>query len=146
MERVRIALALALRLATRANMKGDVMNSNLGNSDLGSSSSGSKSAGEPRAASGVSRSTKEATETPHGVDIKKYLDDAKSMGKTLETQMSSRPYVVLGAVAGASFVAGSLLGSRIGQLAVAIGVGYAATRFLQDPDVKSLARKVTQGA
>jgi hypothetical protein len=133
------------------------MNSNFGNSDIGSSSSGkndSKSASSSSsgnvsssatATGSASRSGKEqASGTEHGVDIKKYLDDAKSMGKNLESQMTTRPYVVLGAVAGVSFVAGSLLGSRLGQLAVAIGIGYAATHFLQDTDVKSIARKATQ--
>ena len=136
------------------------MNSNYGNSDIGSSSTGSKSESKTASASSgsssgsgsvtagsASKSSKEtasSSSTEHGVDIKKYLDDAKSMGKNLESQMSTRPYVVLGAVAGVSFVAGSLLGSRIGQLAVAIGIGYAATHFLQDTDVKSLARKATQ--
>lgn len=141
------------------------MNNNYGNSDIGSSSTGSKSESKTASASGsagsagssgsssgsvtsgsASKSSKESasSSTEHGVDIKKYLDDAKSMGKNLESQMSTRPYVVLGAVAGVSFVAGSLLGSRIGQLAVAIGIGYAATHFLQDTDVKSLARKATQ--
>ena len=134
------------------------MNSNYGNGDIGSSSTGSKSESKNASASSgsssgsasvtagsASKTSKEtASSTEHGVDIKKYLDDAKSMGKNLESQMSTRPYVVLGAVAGVSFVAGSLLGSRIGQLAVAIGIGYAATHFLQDTDVKSLARKATQ--
>jgi hypothetical protein len=135
------------------------MNNNYGNSDIGSSSTGSKSESKTASASAgsssgsvtagsASKSSKEtaaaSSSTEHGVDIKKYLDDAKSMGKNLESQMSTRPYVVLGAVAGVSFVAGSLLGSRIGQLAVAIGIGYAATHFLQDTDVKSLARKATQ--
>jgi hypothetical protein len=133
------------------------MNNNYGNSDIGSSSTGSKSESKTASASSgsssgsvtsgsASKASKEpsSSSTEHGVDIKKYLDDAKSMGKNLESQMSTRPYVVLGAVAGVSFVAGSLLGSRIGQLAVAIGIGYAATHFLQDTDVKSIARKATQ--
>lgn len=147
------------------------MNNNYGNSDIGSSSSGTSGSSKTASATSSSGSTsglsgssggstggvssgsasasrgggKESSSTEqHGVDIKKYLDDAKSMGKNLESQMTTRPYVVLGAVAGVSFVAGSLLGSRIGQLAVAIGLGYAATHFLQDTDVKSLARKATQ--
>ena len=67
----------------------------------------------------------------HGVDIKKYLKDAKSLTSRLESQVTERPFVALGAVAGLSFVAGSILGSRVGQLAVAIGIGYAATRIAQ---------------
>jgi ElaB/YqjD/DUF883 family membrane-anchored ribosome-binding protein len=127
------------------------MNNNYGN-DLGSgstssSTSGTSSAGSSTKAESRSRlnETRSATSTePHGVDLRKYLDEAKSLGEQLETQMSSRPYVALGAVAGISFLAGSLLGSRIGQLAVAIGIGYAATHFLQGTDMKAIAKKATQ--
>src|SRR5437762_7718190 len=99
------------------------MNNNYGN-DFGSgstSSSASSTKGESRSRQNESKSSTSASTEPHGVDLRKYLDEAKSLGQRLETQMSSRPYVALGAVAGVSFLAGSLLGSRIGQLAVAIG-------------------------
>ena len=72
----------------------------------------------------------------HGVDLRKYLDEAKSLGERLDAQMTTHPYVALGAVAGASFLAGAILGTRIGRFAVAVGLGYAATRFAQMNDVK----------
>ena len=82
--------------------------------------------------SAPSRSAKKSdADVQHGVDIRKYLSDAKSLTSRLEAQVKARPFVALGAVAGISFVAGSILGNRIGQLAVAIGIGYAATRIAQ---------------
>lgn len=56
----------------------------------------------------------------------------KNLGTQLEEQVRKRPYVVLGAAAGVGFVAGSLLGSRLGQLLIAVGIGYAAREALEE--------------
>jgi hypothetical protein len=125
------------------------MNNNYGN-DYGASgtSAGSTASktSESKSDKTESRSTESRSHETHGVDLRKYADEAKSLGRSLESQMTTRPYVVLGAVAGGAFVAGSLLGSRIGQLAIAIGVGYAATRLLQDPELKSEVRDIARKA
>ncbi len=54
----------------------------------------------------------------------------RNLGGQLDDQVRKRPYAVLGAVAGVGFVAGSVLGSRLGQMLLAAGVGYLAKRVL----------------
>ena len=83
-------------------------------------------------------------EEGHRLDMKKVLSEAKSLGQRLESQMSARPFVVLGAASGVSFVAGAILGRRVGQLAIAIGLGFAASRLLEGTDLKDLAVKATR--
>jgi hypothetical protein len=85
----------------------------------------------------------------HGVDLKKYLDAGRNVGRTLEDQIVTRPYVALGIVGGAGFLLGSLIGSRVGQIAVAIGIGFAATKVMQGKGLetmKDVAKKVNAGA
>jgi hypothetical protein len=41
-----------------------------------------------------------------------------------------RPYVFVGGAAALGFFAGSLLGSRFGQLVLAVGLGYIARNVL----------------
>jgi hypothetical protein len=55
----------------------------------------------------------------------------KNLGTQLEEQVRKRPYVVIGAAVGVGFVAGSLLGSRLGQLIIAAGIGYMARETLE---------------
>jgi hypothetical protein len=55
----------------------------------------------------------------------------KNLRAELEEQVRKRPYVVIGAAAGVGFVAGSLLGSRLGQLLIAAGIGYVARETLE---------------
>jgi ElaB/YqjD/DUF883 family membrane-anchored ribosome-binding protein len=72
------------------------------------------------------------------LDVKKALAEVKSFGHTLESQMRTRPYVALAATAGVSFLAGSILGTRVGRLALAAGAGYLATRVLERTDLTSI--------
>ncbi len=60
------------------------------------------------------------------IDMARLRDAGKNLGVQLEEQARKRPYVVIGAAAGLGFVAGSLFGSRLGQLLLAAGIGYMA--------------------
>jgi hypothetical protein len=61
---------------------------------------------------------------------KEQMDRLREVGRNLSSQVDEqvqrRPYVVIGAVAGLGFVAGSLFGSRLGQVLLAAGLGYFA--------------------
>jgi ElaB/YqjD/DUF883 family membrane-anchored ribosome-binding protein len=76
------------------------------------------------------REQEPATHEGHGVDIERLREAGRNLGSQLEEQMVRRPYVVVGAAAGIGFVAGSLFGSRLGQMILAVGVGYAAKNVL----------------
>ncbi len=93
----------------------------------------------------TSKRNKKRSDDVHGVDLKKYLEAGKTVGRSLEQQINERPYLTLGIVGATGFFLGSLIGSRIGQLAVAIGIGYAATKLIEnnDIDVKEVAKKVS---
>ena len=65
------------------------------------------------------------------MSLDKIRDVGKNLGEQLETQLKERPYVVLGAVAGVGFVAGSLLGSRLGQVAIALAGGYLVRNMIR---------------
>jgi hypothetical protein len=60
------------------------------------------------------------------VDMAQLREVGRNLGTQLEQQAVRRPYVVVGASLGVGFVAGSLFGSRIGQMVLAVGLGYAA--------------------
>ena len=60
------------------------------------------------------------------VQFERLRDAGRNLGVQLEEQVHKRPYVVLGAAAGAGLVAGSLFGRRLGQVLLAAGVGYVA--------------------
>ncbi len=64
-------------------------------------------------------------------DLARLRAAGRNLGAQVEEQVRKRPYVVIGAAAGMGFVAGSLLGSRLGQLLVAAGIGYAAREVLE---------------
>src|SRR3974390_686219 len=53
-------------------------------------------------------------------------EGARHLSGQVREQARKRPFVALSAAAGAGFVAGSLLGSRLGQVLVAASVGYFA--------------------
>ena len=78
-----------------------------------------------------------ARERPRGPDLGRALDPARlaELGRRLGAQIGEqarlRPYAVLSAAAGIGFVAGSLLGSRLGQIALAAGVGYVAKNLIE---------------
>jgi ElaB/YqjD/DUF883 family membrane-anchored ribosome-binding protein len=84
---------------------------------------------------------------PHGdgMSMDKIRDVGKNLGDQLETQMKDRPYVVLGAVAGVGFVAGSLLGSRLGQVAIALAGGYLVRNMIKGGGSGEVQRIVKEG-
>jgi hypothetical protein len=64
------------------------------------------------------------------IEMDRLREVGRNLGSQIDEQVRKRPYVVLGAAAGFGFVAGSVLGSRLGQMLLAVGVGYAAKRVL----------------
>ena len=79
------------------------------------------------------------------MSLDKIRDVGKNLGEQLETQMKERPYVVLGAVAGVGFVAGSLLGSRLGQVAIALAGGYVVRNMIRGGGGGDVQRLVKEG-
>jgi hypothetical protein len=69
---------------------------------------------------------------PHPLEVDRLREVGRNLAGQLDEQVRKRPYVVLGAAAGFGFMAGSLLGSRLGQVMLAAGLGYAAKRVLGD--------------
>ncbi|HTB79198.1 MAG TPA: hypothetical protein VK762_38405 [Polyangiaceae bacterium] len=64
------------------------------------------------------------------IELDRLREVGRNLGNQIDEQVRKRPYAVLGAAAGFGFVAGSILGSRLGQMLLAAGVGYAAKRVL----------------
>ncbi len=54
----------------------------------------------------------------------RWVSAGRNLGIQLEEQVQKRPFLLLGATVGVGFAAGSLFGSRLGQLVLAAGVGY----------------------
>jgi ElaB/YqjD/DUF883 family membrane-anchored ribosome-binding protein len=74
-----------------------------------------------------------------GVDMSRLREVGRNLGAQIEEQVDKRPYVVIGAAAGIGFVAGSLFGSRLGQVLLAAGLGYLAKNVLNgDIDVERI--------
>ena len=80
--------------------------------------------------------TRGARAAEHGGDERRKTEVARlrevgqNLGEQIDEQVRKRPYVALGAAAGVGFVAGSLFGSRLGQVLLAAGIGYAAKHAL----------------
>lgn len=71
--------------------------------------------------------------------IRELGEVARNLASQLDEQVHKRPYVVVGSTAVLGFVAGSLFGSRFGQLVLAVGIGYVARNVLGgEIDVASL--------
>jgi hypothetical protein len=96
-----------------------------------------------------------STPAPWGtLDLDRLREVGRNLGGQLDEQVRKRPYAVLGAAAGFGFVAGSILGSRFGQVLLAAGVGYAAKRVLGDEfgvdriqaGLERLTREVERGS
>jgi hypothetical protein len=64
------------------------------------------------------------------LEVDRLVAVSRNLGRQLEAQVRERPLVALGAAAGVGFVAGSLLGSRLGQIAIALGIGYLAKNLV----------------
>lgn len=67
---------------------------------------------------------------------------ARDLNAQLATQVREKPYAAIGLAAGAGFVAGSILGSRIAQLGVAAAAGYLARDVMQGSEVGSELRRM----
>ena len=66
------------------------------------------------------------------IEMDRLREVGRNLGGQLDEQVRKRPYAVVGAAAGLGFVAGSILGSRLGQVLLAAGLGFAAKRVLGD--------------
>jgi hypothetical protein len=64
------------------------------------------------------------------IKLDRLREVGRNLGVQLDEQVRKRPYVVLGSALGVGFAAGSVLGSRLGQVLLAAGVGYVAKHFL----------------
>ena len=65
------------------------------------------------------------------VDIGRLRDVGRNLAAQLEQQTVKKPFFVIGAAAGLGFVAGSVLGSRLGQVLLAAAAGYFAKNVLE---------------
>ncbi len=72
------------------------------------------------------RARRESESEHRRVEVERLREAGRNLGAQIEEQVRKRPYVVLGAAVGIGFVAGSLFGSRLGQMLLAAGVGYMA--------------------
>lgn len=80
-----------------------------------------------------------------GLDVARLKEVGKNLGEQIEEQVQKRPYVVIGAAAGIGFVAGSLFGSRLGQMLLAAGLGYVAKNLVSgNIDVDRLQEKLEE--
>ncbi len=66
----------------------------------------------------------------HRLEAARLLEASRNLGEQVAEQAGKRPYVVIGAAAGVGFVAGSLFGSRLGQMLLMAGLGYVAKTVL----------------
>jgi ElaB/YqjD/DUF883 family membrane-anchored ribosome-binding protein len=66
------------------------------------------------------------------IELGRWRDAGRNLSAQIDEQVHKRPYVALGAAAGLGFVAGSMFGTRLGQLVMAIGLGYVAKGILGD--------------
>lgn len=73
---------------------------------------------------------RERLEEERRIEMARLREVGRNLGAQIEEQVQKRPYVVIGAAAGIGFVAGSLFGSRLGQVLLAAGLGYVAKNVL----------------
>lgn len=93
-----------------------------------------------------SRTQQQPQERPeHGLDVARLREVGKNLGAQIEEQVQKRPYVVIGAAAGIGFVAGSLFGSRLGQMLLAAGLGYVAKNLVEgNVDIERLQERLEE--
>jgi hypothetical protein len=92
-----------------------------------------------------SRTQPQQRREEQGLDVARLREVGKNLGAQLEEQVQKRPYVVIGAAAGIGFVAGSLFGSRLGQMLLAAGLGYIAKNLVAgDISVEHLQEKLEE--
>ena len=66
------------------------------------------------------------------------------LGAQLEAHARKHPYATISAAAGLGFVAGSLFGSKLGQVALAAGAGYVAKNVLEGDLAVELLRQAIE--
>jgi ElaB/YqjD/DUF883 family membrane-anchored ribosome-binding protein len=66
------------------------------------------------------------------MELHRWLEAGRNLSTQVDEQVQKRPYVAIGAAAGIGFVAGSLFGTRLGQLVMALGLGYLTKSMLGD--------------
>ncbi|HXX67012.1 MAG TPA: hypothetical protein VEK07_07520 [Polyangiaceae bacterium] len=64
------------------------------------------------------------------LEIARLRDVTRNLGAQIEQQVGKRPYLAIGAAAGIGFALGSVFGSRLGQVLLAVGLGYALKNAL----------------
>jgi hypothetical protein len=74
--------------------------------------------------------TESASGSRPRIRLDRLVEVGRNLGGQLDEQVHKRPYAVLGAALGLGFAAGSVLGSRLGQVLLAGGLGYVAKHFL----------------
>ncbi len=65
------------------------------------------------------------------IEMARLREVGKNLSEQIDEQVRKRPYVMVGAAAGIGFVAGSFLGSRLGQMLIATAIGFAAKSALE---------------
>jgi hypothetical protein len=68
----------------------------------------------------------------------------RSLPGTLQSGMKTHPTAVLAGVGAATFVLGTLCGSRVGRLLTTTLVGYGVRRLVEGPVAREVARYATQ--
>ena len=92
-----------------------------------------------------SRTQQQPERSEHGLDVERLREVGKNLGSQIEEQVQKRPYVVIGAAAGIGFVAGSLFGSRLGQMLLAAGLGYVAKNLIEGGvDIERLQERLEE--
>ncbi len=96
---------------------------------------------ESQASATAKKSKRVRDEVLHGVDIKRVLEAGKSLGATIQESIATQPYAALGVAAVAGFGIGCVLGSKIGRIALGVGVTVVARKIVEEVDWKALANK-----
>jgi len=81
------------------------------------------------------RARREGGSEGRGIDLKRLQEVGGNLASQVTEQARKRPTVALGAAAGLGFVAGSLFGSRLGQMCLAAAIGYVARNAFENGDL-----------
>ena len=71
---------------------------------------------------------------------------AQNLNRQIDHQMKERPWAMMAGAATTGFLAGSILGSRIAQLAVAAAAGYLGRDLIERSGVADDLRRALRGA
>jgi hypothetical protein len=80
--------------------------------------------------------------TPHRTRTRSFAKISRlsrELPRRIERELKTNPTALVGAVAGASFLLGALVGSKIGRLAIAAAIPYAV-KHLFEGDVGNYVR------